>query len=90
MKTRKINTYVLFTVVFQKGRFEKKITTSNYKIYNCKSIKSLHIYLIFAKKNGWLAKNISKNHNTFYTLVGVLNTSNSSGADYMSLCFNSC
>ena len=60
MKTRKINTYILFTVVFQKGRFEKKITTSNYKIYNCKSIKSLHIYLIFAKKKkkwlaGWLA-----------------------------------
>ena len=54
MKTRKINTYILFTVVFQKGRFEKKITTSNYKIYNCKSIKSLHIYLIFAKKK-WLA-----------------------------------
>ena len=54
MKTRKINTYILSTVVFQKGRFEKKITTSNYKIYNCKSIKSLHIYLIFAKKMaGW-------------------------------------
>ena len=55
MKTRKINTYILFTVVFQKGRFEKKLqlqitksTTAN------QSNHCTYVYLIFAKKMaGW-------------------------------------
>ena len=90
MKTRKINTYILFTVVFQKGRFEKKLQLQITKSITAnQSNHCTYTWSLQKKMAGW-PKTFQKNHNTFYTLVGVLNTSNSSGADYMSLCFNSC